>query len=38
MPGETLEKLNQKLREVVGDNAAYQDFMKALKNAEDRRP
>ena len=36
MPGETLEKLNQKLREAVRDNAAYQDFMKALKNAEDR--
>ena len=36
MPNETLEELNQKLRERVGDNAAYQDFLNAIKTAEER--
>ena len=36
MPNETLEELNQKLREKVGDNAAYQDFLNAIKTAEER--
>ena len=36
MSNETLRLLTEKLREKVGDNAAYQDFLNAIKNAEER--
>ena len=36
MPQDTLRQLTEKLREKVGENAAYQDFLNAIKNAEER--
>ncbi len=36
MPNETMEKLSQKLWEKVGDSAAYQGFLNAILNAEER--